>query len=137
MSANLLRILGLWRGRAFWLLAGVLVSLAAVASAVGLLAIGGLALTGMAGLPLVLRYLGIWRVLLRYAERMVTHAAMFRALSDVRVWFFRRLAGGSAGGLGFRRAGDLLARLVGDVEALDGLYLRILVPLDQNTEVQA
>ena len=36
---------------------------------------------------------------------------------------------GAAGGLGFRRAGDVLARLVNDVEALDGLYLRILVPL--------
>ena len=129
MSADLLRILGLWRGRTVWLVAGVLVSLAALASAVGLMAFGGLALTGIAGLPLVLRYLGVWRVLLRYAERMTTHAAMFRALSDVRVWFFRRLAGGTAGGLGFRHAGDMLARLVGDVEALDGLYLRILVPL--------
>ena len=35
----------------------------------------------------------------------------------------------AAGGLGFRQAGDVLARLVGDVEALDGLYLRILLPL--------
>ena len=35
----------------------------------------------------------------------------------------------SAGGLGFRHAGDVLARLVGDIEALDGLYLRILLPL--------
>ena len=47
----------------------------------------------------------------------------------LRVWFFRRLARTSAGGLGFRQAGDVLARLVGDVEALDGLYLRILLPL--------
>ncbi len=129
MSGDLLRILGLWRGRAVWLAAGMLVSLAALASAVGLMAFGGLALTGLVGVPLVLRCLGVARVFLRYAERMVTHTAMFRALSDVRVWFFRRLARGSAGGLGFRRAGDLLARLVGDVEALDGIYLRILVPL--------
>jgi len=35
----------------------------------------------------------------------------------------------AAGGLGFRRAGDVLSRLVNDVEALDGLYLRILAPL--------
>jgi ATP-binding cassette subfamily C protein CydC len=68
-------------------------------------------------------------VLLRYAERLVTHAATFRALADLRVWFFRNLARGTAGGLGFRQAGDVLARLVGDIEALDGLYLRILVPL--------
>jgi ATP-binding cassette subfamily C protein CydC len=60
---------------------------------------------------------------------MVTHGAMFRALADLRVWFFGRLARTSAGGLGFRQAGDVLARLVGDVEALDGLYLRILLPL--------
>src|SRR5205807_243127 len=49
--------------------------------------------------------------------------------ADVRVWFFRKLARSAAGGLGFRQAGDVLARLVGDIEALDGLYLRILVPL--------
>ena len=59
----------------------------------------------------------------------MTHAATFRALADLRVWFFRNLARSTAGGLGFRQAGDVLARLVGDIEALDGLYLRILVPL--------
>ena len=129
MIADLRRILGLWGGRAGWLAAGLLVSLAALATAVGLMAYGGLALTGAVGVPLVLRWLGVGRVLLRYIERLVTHNATFRALADVRVWFFRRLATGSAGGLGFRRAGDLLARLVGDVEALDGLYIRILLPL--------
>lgn len=129
MIRDLLRILGLWSARAAWLIAGVLVSLAALAAAMGLMATGALALTGVAGVPLALRVLGSGRVVLRYVERLVTHTAMFRALADVRVWFFRRLAAGSAGGLGFRRAGDLLARLVGDVEALDGLYIRILVPL--------
>ena len=78
---------------------------------------------------MALRGLGTARVVLRYAERLVTHAATFRALADLRVWFFRNLARGAAGGLGFRQAGDVLARLVGDIEALDGLYLRILVPL--------
>ena len=68
-------------------------------------------------------------VVLRYAERLVTHDATFRALADLRVWFFRGLSRSAAGGLGFRQAGDVLARLVGDVEALDGLYLRILLPL--------
>jgi len=93
----------------------------------GAAAAGGglaLALTGAA----LLRSVGVARVLLRYAERLLTHEATFRALADLRVWFFRGLAARSAGGLGFRRAGDVLSRLVGDVEALDGLYLRILVP---------
>ena len=79
--------------------------------------------------PVALRGLGGAGSSLRYLERLVTHAATFRALADLRVWFFRHLARTAAGGLGFRHAGDVLARLVGDVEALDGLYLRILLPL--------
>ncbi len=128
--ADLLRIIGLWRGRLPWLLAGVVVSLLALASGVGLMAVAGATLASLALFaPLVLRLLGTARVVLRYAERMVTHTAMFRALADLRVWLFRRLAANSAGGLGFRQAGDVLSRLVNDVEALDGVYLRILVPL--------
>ncbi|MDR3536420.1 MAG: thiol reductant ABC exporter subunit CydC [Acetobacteraceae bacterium] len=132
--ADLLRILGLWRGRLPWLLAGLLLALASLAAAVGLMAVSGAVIgvavgTGVLLAPVALRGLGTARVVLRYIERLVTHAATFRALADLRVWFFRRLAVGSAGGLGFRQAGDVLSRLVGDIEALDGLYLRILVPL--------
>jgi ATP-binding cassette subfamily C protein CydC len=79
-------------------------------------------------LPSVVRGLGVARVVLRYAERMLTHAATFRVLTALRVWLFRGLAVRSSGGLGFMRSGDALGRLVGDVEALDGLYSRIIVP---------
>ena len=131
---DVLHILGLWRGRAPWLAAGIVVSLAALAAGVSMMALGGVVLgaavaVGTLAAPLALRLLGSARVVLRYAERLLTHEATFRALADLRVWFFRNLARGSAGGLGFRQAGDVLARLVGDIEALDGLYLRILVPL--------
>ncbi|WP_428375324.1 thiol reductant ABC exporter subunit CydC [Lichenicoccus sp.] len=130
----LLAILRLWRGQSAALLAGLCVSIVALASGLALLSASGLRLAGSAvGLllasGLLLRALGAGRVLLRYAERLATHAATFRALADLRVWFFRRLAGSAAGGLGYRRTGDVLGRLVGDVEALDGLYLRLLVPL--------
>ena len=129
-----MRILALWRGRAFWLLLGVLVSLAAVAAGVGLMVLSGAliaaaATVGALAAPMLLRVFGVGRVLLRYLERMITHAATFRALADLRVWFFRGLATRTAGGLGFRRAGDVLSRLVNDIAALDALYLRILVPL--------
>jgi ATP-binding cassette subfamily C protein CydC len=86
-------------------------------------------LLGSAFVPVLLGGLGVARVVLRYSERLITHAATFRALADIRIWFFRRLARTAGGGLGFRQAGDVLGRLVGDVEALDGLYLRILLPL--------
>jgi ATP-binding cassette subfamily C protein CydC len=131
---DLLQILNLWRPRAGWLILGAVISLAALAAGVGLMTIAGAALaTAVASGALVaagiFRGLGTARVVLRYLERLTTHAATFRALADLRVWFFRRLAHGGAGGLGFRQAGDMLSRLVGDVEALDGLYLRILLPL--------
>src|SRR5579859_7839063 len=127
---DVLRILALWRGRAVWLAIGLFVSLAALASGVGMMAVGGALLAGgVLAASIALRGLGSTRVVLRYAERVSTHDATFRALADLRVWFFRNLARAGAGGLGFRQAGDVLARLVGDIEALDGLYLRILVPL--------
>ena len=130
----LIRILALWRGRLPWLVAGAVMSLIALAAGVALMAMAGrtVGLAVAAGVlvaPVLLRGLGAVRVVGRYLERITTHAATFRALADLRVWFFRGVARGAAGGLGFRRAGDILSRLVGDIEALDGLYLRILVPL--------
>ena len=130
----LLRILGLWGGQAPMLMLGAAIAVASLGTAVALMGqsgalIAGALLAGAVTTGWLLRLLGAGRVALRYLERLATHSATFRALADLRVWFFGNLARGAAGGLGFRRAGDVLARLVGDVEALDGLYLRIIVPL--------
>jgi ATP-binding cassette, subfamily C, bacterial CydC len=134
MSGPLWRIIGLWGRQSGWLILGLLLSLAALAAGIGLMTVSGYtigagALASALAAPVLLRYLGVSRVVLRYIERLVTHGAMFRALADLRVWFFHRLARTAAGGLGFRHAGDALSRLVGDIEALDGLYLRIILPL--------
>jgi len=131
---GLARVLALWRRRRSWLVLGAMVSLVSLASGVALATASGTVvaaalLGGALTAPLWLRVLGPVRVALRYAERLATHDATFRALADLRVWFFRGLAGRAANGLGYRHSGDVLARLVGDVEALDGLYLRILLPL--------
>jgi ATP-binding cassette subfamily C protein CydC len=127
------KILRLWRVRPAYLAFGALLSLGALLAGVALLGNAGhytaAAVLGLAlGLSLALQLTGVARVVLRYLERLVTHDAMFRAFTRVRVWFFRGLARSAAGGLGYRGAGDTLARLVNDVEALDGLYMRILVP---------
>jgi ATP-binding cassette subfamily C protein CydC len=132
----LLRIGALWRGRWPSLTLGAAVALASALVTVALMAAAGnrvATAVGAAGLAMaggvMLRLLGAGRVVLRYLERLFTHDATFRALGDLRVWFFRGLAVRAAGGLGFRRAGDMLARLVNDIEALDALYLRIFIPL--------
>ncbi len=127
------KILRLWRVQSAYLAFGAALSVGALLAGVALTASAGhytaAAVLGAALLvPLALQVTGALRVVLRYFERLVTHDAMFRAFTRVRLWFFRGLARSAAGGLGLRGAGDTLARLVNDVEALDGLYMRILVP---------
>jgi ATP-binding cassette subfamily C protein CydC len=130
----LLRILVLWRHRAPGLVLGCVIAAATAASGMALMALSGSAVSAvftgaLLAAPLWLRIVGPARVVLRYLERLVSHGATFRAIADLRVWFFRGFAVRSAGGLGFRPAGDLISRMVSDIEALDGLYLRILLPL--------
>jgi ATP-binding cassette subfamily C protein CydC len=125
-------VVGLWRRRLPWLLAGLIAALLALAAGVGLMVgSGDLVAAGLVGtaiaIPVLLRGLGGARVVLRYLERLLTHDATFRVLADLRVWFFSGLARSAAGGLGFRRAGDVLGRLVNDVEALDGAALLLPV----------
>ena len=127
------KILSLWRVQSAYLGLGAALSAGALLAGIALMANAGhytaAAVLGLALLvPVALQITGAVRVALRYLERLVTHDAMFRAFTRVRVWFFKGLAKNAAGGLGLRGAGDTLARLVNDVEALDGLYMRILVP---------
>ncbi len=137
MRSDLLRVLGLWRGRGAWLAAGLAIACASALSGVALLALAGrgvaegvtaAALFAGGAALLWLRPIVVLRPVARYLERLVTHAATFRALADTRIWFFRRLAERLPAGLGFRRAGDLLGRLVSDIDALDRVYLGALVP---------
>ncbi len=126
------RVLALWRAETVLLLAGGLVALLAVGAGAGLAMTAGQAIVpaALGGVILfwLLRTLGAGRVGLRYGERLLTHAATFRALAGLRVWFFRGLARSGLAGLGALRSGDALARLVDDVQALDGLYIRIAIP---------
>lgn len=126
------RVIGVWRPEAVLLAFGAIVSLACVGAGAALAMTAGRAIVpaALGGLVLLwsLRLSGAGRVVLRYAERMLTHRATFRALSRLRVWFFRQVARSSLGGLGALRSGDALARLVDDVQALDGLYIRIVIP---------
>ena len=133
MSA-LWRVAAACRQEVPWLVAGALTSIVSVAILLVLTAGSASlaldpALTPVGVIaPFVLQALGMGRVLGRYVERMVTHAATFRAIAAIRVWLWRGLVARSAGGLGFIRSGDALSRLISDTDSLDGLYLRIAVP---------
>lgn len=130
----IIRVVSLWTRHPGWLFLALLLSLGALTAGVMLMGLSGHYLAvaiagGVLIVPALLPWTGTARVLFRYGERVVGHEAIFRALADLRVWMFRGLARSAAGGLGLRRTGDALARLVNDVDVLDGLFLRIFVPL--------
>ena len=74
------------------------------------------------------RFFGIMRGLLRYAERLVSHDVTFRLLSRLRVWFYEKLEPLAPARLMDFRAGDLLSRIIGDVETLENFYVRVVSP---------
>ncbi|MEU1623940.1 thiol reductant ABC exporter subunit CydD [Streptomyces sp. NPDC020096] len=115
----------------------VLLGALTLASAVGLMATSGWLISRASQHPPVLyllvattatRAFGIGRAVFRYAERLVSHDAVFRALADLRAAVYRRLERLAPSGLRETRRGDLLSRLVADVDALQDYFLRWLLP---------
>ncbi|MEV5080310.1 thiol reductant ABC exporter subunit CydD [Streptomyces sp. NPDC056159] len=109
----------------------------ALGSAVGLMATSGWLISRASQQPPVLylmvavtatRAFGIGRAVFRYAERLVSHDAVLRMLADTRVAVYRRLERLAPAGLRRMRRGDLLTRLVADVDALQDYWLRWLLP---------
>ena len=76
-----------------------------------------------------IRLLALTRTAGRYGERLTTHDATLALLAGLRVRLFRGWAGAGAARDLARRPARLLFRLTLDVDALDSLYLRVLVPL--------
>ncbi|MGW5132225.1 thiol reductant ABC exporter subunit CydD [Streptomyces sp. NPDC004135] len=118
----------------------------ALGTAVGLMATSGWLISRASQQPPVLylmvavtatRAFGIGRAVFRYAERLVSHDAVLRMLADTRVAVFRRLERLAPAGLRRTRRGDLLARLVTDVDALQDYWLRWLLPAGAAVVVSA
>ncbi|MFC9702589.1 thiol reductant ABC exporter subunit CydD [Streptomyces sp. NPDC056943] len=110
----------------------------ALGSAVGLMAVSGWLISRASEQPPVLylmmavtatRAFGIGRAVFRYAERLVSHDAVLRMLAEMRVSVYRRLERIAPAGLRRTRRGDLLSRLVQDVDALQDYWLRWLLPV--------
>ena len=123
------------RGR---ILLAVLAGSGAALSTIGLIAASGLLISRAALRPAILdlmvligvvRLLAIGRGSLRYLERLASHDAALRSLGGMRVWCYRRLEPLAPGGLGAERSGDLLGRFAGDVDSLQSVVVRGVVPL--------
>ena len=131
------RLFGLMAGQRRWIVIGALLGFLAVGSNVALMAMSAYLISkaalvsNVAEIALAItavRVLAIGRAAFRYFERYVTHRATFAMLADLRVWFFAAIEPLAPARLTTRRSGDLLARIVGDIETLEDFYVRVVIP---------
>jgi thiol reductant ABC exporter CydC subunit len=108
-----------------------------VAFGVGLMAMAGYLISRAAERPAVLslmvaivavRFFGLGRPVLRYLERIASHDLALRVLGRARTRCYQRIEPLAPAQLDCYRKGDLLSRMVADVDALQNLYLRGLGP---------
>ena len=124
-----------------WMALGIFLSLVTIVANVSLMALSGwfiasMAIAGAAGVSMNyftpgagIRAFAITRTVGRYAERVITHEATFRLLSELRHWFYLHLEPLAPAILQNYHSGDLLSRIRADIDALENLYLRIIAPV--------
>ncbi|WP_019616591.1 heme ABC transporter ATP-binding protein/permease CydC [Psychromonas ossibalaenae] len=141
---SLLPFIKLFKHQWLMMFVGLVLSVTTLTAGIGLLSLSGwfISASAVAGLTLVtaqafnyftpgggVRFLSVLRTASRYGERLSTHEATFKLLTQLRVWAWRKVLPLSASNMQGMRQGDLLNRLVADIDTLDHLYLRLLTPM--------
>lgn len=135
--SSLLRVLAFARAAGSRFALAVATGALALGAAVGLMTTSAWLISRAAQHPPILtltvaiaavRALSLGRGTLRYAERLAGHSAALDVLRQLRVAVWKRLQVIAPAGLPEYRSGDLLARFVADVDAVAGVFLRVLIP---------
>src|SRR5512136_1036757 len=131
---GLLRLVAPFTG---WMALAALLGTATVGSGIGLMATSAWIISSAALRPSIadlqvaivgVRFFGIARGVFRYLERYVSHQVTFRLLARLRVWFYEAIEPLAPARLMQHRSGDLLARVVADIETLENFYVRVIAP---------
>ena len=131
---RLVPLAGLPRGR---VTLSIALGALAVGFGVGLMAAAGYLISRAAEQPpilslttiiVVVRFFALARPLARYLERLASHDVAFRALGRIRTRVYERIEPLAPAELDAYRRGDLVSRMVGDVDTLQGLYVRGIGP---------
>jgi ATP-binding cassette subfamily C protein CydC len=140
---DLLPYIKLYKKHWFGLTLGMILSFATLFASIGLLTISGwfISASAIAGLTIAretfnymlpagaVRGFSIGRTAGRWGERVVSHNATFKLLTELRIFFFKKLIPLIPGRFSKLRDADLLNRLVADVDAMDHVYLRLISPI--------
>jgi ATP-binding cassette subfamily C protein CydC len=131
------RLLGLIAPFRRWIALAVSLGFLTIGSSVGLMAMSAYLISRSAlvsdvvevAIPITLvRVFATLRAAFRYLERYLTHRATFRILTHLRVWFYAAIEPLAPARLAAYRSGDLLARLIADIETLENFYVRVVTP---------
>ncbi|BDD86015.1 thiol reductant ABC exporter subunit CydC [Desulfofustis limnaeus] len=140
---ELLPFIRLLHPHRIWVFWGIAAGILTLLASIGLLAVSGwfLSASAVAGLSLVaaqrfdihtpsagVRGFAVLRTVGRYAERVISHEATLRLLASLRVWFYQTIEPQAPASLYRHRSGDLLNRIVTDIDTLDLLFVRVLAP---------
>ena len=136
-TAVLPRLLRFLKPHAGWVALAVLLGALTVGSSVALLATSAYLISAAALRPSIaelsvaivgVRFFGLSRGIFRYLERLAAHNTTFRVLANIRVWFYRAIEPLAPARLQTFHSGDLLSRMVADVETLQDFYVRVVGP---------
>ncbi len=140
---DLVPYLKLYKKHWFGLSLGILLAFLTLLASIGLLTLSGwfLSAAAVAGLTIAretfnymlpgafVRGFAMGRTAGRWGERVVSHNATFKLLTDLRIFFFKKLAPMIPGRISNLRDADILNRLVADIDAMDHVYLRLISPV--------
>lgn len=136
---NAIRLI--WSAAPWAMSRGMILSVFVLLTGAALLGLSGwlitsTALAGLAGVAYdlsrpngVIRVLALGRAVSRYGERILTHDATLHALAALRIDLLRRFARLPFEAMQSLRSGTALTRITADVEALDGVALRLVLPV--------
>ena len=119
------------------MLVAVLLGFATIGSSIGLMSTSGFIISKAALQPSIaeiqlgivsVRFFGVSRGVFRYLERLVSHDVTFKLLARLRVWFYRGIEPLAPARLQHISSGDLLSRVVADIETLENFFIRVIAP---------
>lgn len=123
----------------FWeICLSIMLGIATIGSGIGLLGTSAFMIASAALHPSIadlqvaivgVRFFGISRAGFRYLERLVSHSVNLRVLSRLREWFYDQVEASPPAEMHTHKSGDLLNRVMGDLEILENFYVRVVSPV--------
>ncbi len=134
---TLFRLTGMVKPYFWWMALAALIGFATTGSGIGLLMTSAYIIAKAALQPPMVtlqlgiagvRFFGLARGVFRYIERLISHNITFKILAKLRLWFYDAIEPLAPARLMHFKSGDLLQRIVDDIQSLENIYTRVLGP---------